>query len=84
MLPVGGYFTINAKEAMAVVTSLKPRLVFPMHYKTASINFPIAPVDDFVKLASSAGRSSVSEKEITPESLPGQTEVLVLEPSCLK
>ncbi len=35
MVPVGGFFTVDAREATRVVDQLRPRLiVIPMHYKT--------------------------------------------------
>jgi len=34
MIPVGGYYTINAAKAKEVIELLSPKIVFPMHYKT--------------------------------------------------
>ena len=34
MLPIGGTFTINPKEAIEVIEELEPLIVIPMHYKT--------------------------------------------------
>lgn len=34
LLPVGGKYTINAKEAFDYVIALKPEIVIPMHYRT--------------------------------------------------
>lgn len=81
--PVGGHFTIDAKVAKKVVDGMKPLVVIPMHYKTTSINFPIAPVDDFTRLFSNVKRPGASETELSRETLPSQTEITVLEPSCL-
>jgi L-ascorbate metabolism protein UlaG (beta-lactamase superfamily) len=47
-VPVGGHFTIDAAAAAAVVTALEPRTVVPMHYLTPAIDFPLAPLDDFL------------------------------------
>jgi L-ascorbate metabolism protein UlaG (beta-lactamase superfamily) len=40
LVPVGGFFTIDHKEAAQVVDSLEPRIVIPMHYKTEKTDFP--------------------------------------------
>lgn len=49
MLPVGGFYTIDAKTAMAVARDLKPTIVIPMHYRTAfNPEMPVAPLDDFL------------------------------------
>ena len=48
LLPVGGYYTIDAKEAKAVVDAVRPRVVIPMHYRRGDIGFPeIAELSDF-------------------------------------
>ena len=46
-LPVGGGPTIGGVAAVAVVRELRPRLVVPMHYRTAAVNF-LEPPDDFL------------------------------------
>ena len=46
-LPVGGGPTIGGAAAAAVVRELRPRVVVPMHYRTAAINF-LEPPDDFL------------------------------------
>ena len=51
LVPVGGFFTIDYKEAAQVVESLAPRIVVPMHYKTAATDFPITTEDDFLAVA---------------------------------
>ncbi|TDA63799.1 MAG: MBL fold metallo-hydrolase [Clostridia bacterium] len=50
MVPVGGFFTIDAVQARQVVEAIKPRIVLPMHYKTPALpaqQFPIQGVDEF-------------------------------------
>jgi L-ascorbate metabolism protein UlaG (beta-lactamase superfamily) len=55
MVPIGGYYTMSAKEAVEAVKMLKPKAVIPMHYRT----FPVLAQssDEFVKRV----------KEKTPE-----------------
>jgi L-ascorbate metabolism protein UlaG (beta-lactamase superfamily) len=48
MVPTGGGFTIDPAGATALMQRLSPRAVFPMHYKTDAIAFPLAPVDEFL------------------------------------
>lgn len=47
LIPIGGYYTMGAKEAAEAVKLLKPKAVIPMHYKT----FPVLAItaDEFVK-----------------------------------
>ena len=50
MIPVGGYYTIDAALAAAVVRSLEPDLVVPMHYRGEGFGFPvITGVEDFTE-----------------------------------
>ena len=55
LIPVGGTYTIDARQAARVVGSLAPRVVIPMHYKTSRADMPLAPVDDFLRLERAAG-----------------------------
>ena len=51
MLPVGGFYTIDAKTAAAVAEKMQARVILPMHYRTQyNADWPIAPVDDFLAL----------------------------------
>ena len=49
MVPVGGFFTIDAKQAHQVMEQLQPRLTIPMHYRTSWYQeMKIAPLDNFL------------------------------------
>ena len=41
MIPVGGFYTVDAKEAKAIVDSAKPKCVIPMHFVTAHGNYSV-------------------------------------------
>jgi len=76
-IPVGGSFTIDAKQATKTVEQLSPKLVFPMHYKTDAINFPIADVDEF--LAGKDNVEGIKSNSLVVRELPEQTKIVVLE-----
>jgi len=47
MIPVGGFFTIDAKQAAAIAAAICPRMVIPMHYRTETAGYDvIAEIDD--------------------------------------
>ncbi|KQC15566.1 MAG: MBL fold metallo-hydrolase, partial [Methanosaeta sp. SDB] len=48
MIPVGGTFTLDGEGAKKVAGQIKPRIVIPMHFKTAAVppSFGIYPADD--------------------------------------
>lgn len=51
LLPVGGYYTIDAQTAQEVRSILRPKLTVPMHYRTEyDEEMPIAPLSDFLSL----------------------------------
>jgi len=81
MIPVGGFFTIDAKTATKVGEQLKPKVIIPMHYKTEKLDFPITGVDDFLKGKSNVTRSNDSEIEIKARQLPASAQIIVLKPS---
>ncbi|NIT03943.1 MBL fold metallo-hydrolase, partial [Candidatus Saccharibacteria bacterium] len=37
MIPAGGTYTIDAKEAVEVVGQIEPKIVIPMHYQLPSL-----------------------------------------------
>lgn len=49
-IPVGGVYTIDQGEAAEIVSVIDPRVVIPMHYKTADAKMTeLADVSEFVK-----------------------------------
>jgi L-ascorbate metabolism protein UlaG (beta-lactamase superfamily) len=79
-IPVGGYFTIDSPTAAKIVKELAPKAVFPMHYKTERVDFPITPVEVFTKLFAKEQVKDFQECqiELTKGNLPKITEVWVL------
>ena len=56
LIPVGGYYTIDAKMAVKICEVANPKCIIPMHYRTAKSGYPeIATVDEFLKLCEEAG-----------------------------
>jgi len=78
-IPVGGYFTIDSKEATRVGEQIRPKVLIPMHFKTEKCGFPIAPVEDFLKGKTNIKRVKASEVTFDQASLPSKMEILVLD-----
>lgn len=78
LVPVGGFYTIDSRQAAAVVVALKPRVVIPMHVKSAGCDYPIAGVEEFLAGRSNVRRVDASEIEIRKDGLPAGTETVVL------
>jgi L-ascorbate metabolism protein UlaG (beta-lactamase superfamily) len=81
MLPVGGFFTIDAKTATKVCDQIKPKVIIPMHYKTDKLDFPIDGVDEFVKGKDNVTITSGSEIELKAGALPAAMQIITLKPS---
>ena len=79
LIPVGGFYTIDARQAGAVSEALKPKVVIPMHVRTAKCDYPIAGVEDFLKGRKNVTRVAASETEIKKDKLPSETETVVLQ-----
>ncbi len=80
-VPTGGFYTIDAATATKVVSSLNPKVVIPMHYKTSFLgeNFPIAGVDEFLKGKENVVKVDKGSVSFTKESLPEKATIYVLE-----
>ena len=51
MIPVGGFYTIDAEDAKAICDALKPRIVIPMHYRHDGHGLAVvAGVEPFLEL----------------------------------
>ena len=81
LIPVGGYFTIDAKVATQVCDDLNPKIVIPMHYKTPKLDFPISGAEDFLKGKQNVRRLDSCETEFNSEKLPSTVEFVVLTPA---
>ncbi|MEW5919446.1 MAG: MBL fold metallo-hydrolase [Bacillota bacterium] len=80
LLPVGGHFTIDAAEARQLMDVLAPAVVVPMHYRTeATRNWPIAPLDEFLKGVEKVPKQKDSVVTISRDTLPQETEIWVME-----
>jgi L-ascorbate metabolism protein UlaG (beta-lactamase superfamily) len=81
LIPVGGFFTIDAKVASQLCDRLKPKVIIPMHFRNGKCAFPIAGVDEFLKGKKTVSRLDVSEVEFKQGGLPATTKTVVLKPA---
>jgi len=79
MMPVGGTYTIDARQAADLTRQVKPRIVVPMHYKTPALNFPLAPVDDFLRAMGVSKPAPQPLLAVRKSALPAQTQVVLLD-----
>jgi len=81
LIPVGGFYTIDAKVATQLCDRLKPKVIIPMHYKTAKCAYPITGVEEFLRGKKEVNRLDASQVEFKPGQLPATTTIIVLKPA---
>ena len=81
LIPVGGVYTIDARVAAGVCDQLKPKVIIPMHYKTAKGLPGISGVEGFLSGKANVSRLDSSQAEFKPGELPATAQILVLKPA---
>lgn len=81
MMPVGGVFTISAKEAVKIMSQIEPSIIIPMHYQLPKLKIKIDGLDRFFKVMGikeleSLPKLSIKKKDISPE----EAKIIVLSP----
>ena len=81
LLPVGGFYTIDAQAATKIMNSIRPPITIPMHYKTEKCGFPITTVAEFTRGKKNVQVLPKSEVKVTAATLPKEPEIIVLQHS---
>lgn len=82
MIPVGGVYSLDPTQAVAVVNEIEPGIVIPMHYGRPELNQKefggLSPVSAFLK---EIGKEAAPQPKltITKDKLPAEMQVIVLE-----
>lgn len=72
LIPVGGFYTIDGKEAAGLIKRIQPGLVIPMHYRDPGAGFGfdvISTVDDFTACMDSV--QVMPGSTISTDQMPG-------------
>jgi L-ascorbate metabolism protein UlaG (beta-lactamase superfamily) len=79
LIPVGGKYTIDGKEAAEIVKQIDPRIVIPMHYKIKGLNVEVESAEKFIKEmgnnAQTLPKFKIAKKDLPQE----KTELVVLD-----
>ncbi len=80
LVPVGGFFTIDGKQAAALVEEISPKAVIPMHYRDDKAGFGFGVIDTVDTFTGQMQAVTVlNESAVTTEALP-DAQVIVLKP----
>lgn len=81
MIPVGGVYTIDAKEATKVISQIEPRIVVPMHYKIPGLKIKLDELGSFLKAIGDKGATAEEKLTMQKKNLPaGEMKVIPLKP----
>lgn len=76
LIPVGGYYTIDAGQAKKLVDQITPRVTVPMHYRGEGFGFDVlGTVEEYTNLCKDVREYPGNELEVTKET-EKQTAVL--------
>ena len=68
LVPVGGFFTIDARQAAEIVRQLKPRITIPMHYRGEGFGFHVlGTVKEFADQFDNVQYAVSDQLELTDE-----------------
>jgi L-ascorbate metabolism protein UlaG (beta-lactamase superfamily) len=84
MIPVGGFYTIDAEKASEIISQIEPGLVIPMHYREEDKNEltkDIAPLKKFLDEMGAENVRKVEKLKVSKSDIPEETEIVVLSPS---
>ena len=80
LIPVGGFYTIDADSAARLIARIRPRIVIPMHYSTGyNASWPIAPLDKCLAALNAADAPRMPLLRVTKEDLSEHPAIIVLE-----
>jgi L-ascorbate metabolism protein UlaG (beta-lactamase superfamily) len=81
MIPIGGVFTISAKEAVKIMSQIEPKIIIPMHYQLPKLKIKLDSLADFlktigIKKLDTLPKLSIKKKDISSE----EAKVVILQP----
>lgn len=83
MIPVGGSYTLNAKQATEVISQIEPQIVIPMHYHIPGLKTPkkLDSADTFCKEIGVCPTEKITKYKINKKDLPSEKmEIVILQP----
>lgn len=79
MIPVGGNYTIDGKQAVDVINQIEPRIIIPMHYKIPELKLDIENLEKFLKEIGIKPEEPEEKIRIVKKDLPTEeTKIIIL------
>lgn len=81
MIPVGGFFTINCRQAYRMCNQICPKAVIPMHYSGRTFGYDqISGREEFVELVKKAGDRKIINGGSHIGHIPDGISMIMMEP----
>jgi L-ascorbate metabolism protein UlaG (beta-lactamase superfamily) len=77
LVPVGEVYTLSLEEVWKLINSIKPILIFPMHYLTKSLSFRLGELEEFTRKTVNLVRHDSNVIEISPELLSAEKTIVM-------
>lgn len=78
MIPVGGVYTIGAKDAPDIIAALEPKIIIPMHYKLEGLKFNLDTVDKFLHAMGKEKPEAQAKLSVARDRLPDEPQIVLL------
>ncbi len=79
LIPVGGDATIDAAQAVEVISLIEPKIVIPMHYRVGEGETRLETVDRFLRDMGATNLEPQPKLSVSASNLPDVTQIVVLE-----
>jgi len=79
LIPVGGVYTINSKDAPTIISQIEPKIVVPMHFKIDGLKFNLDTVDKFLTSMGKEKQGTAGKLSVSAEKLPEEIDIVLLE-----
>lgn len=80
-IPVGGVYTIDARQAAEVISQIEPRIIIPIHYRIPHLKYKLDSIEPFMKAQGIKNGDEQESFKILKKDLPQEkTETIILKP----
>ncbi len=78
MIPVGGNYTISAKEAAKIMSQIEPRITIPMHYALPKVKVKLDSLSKFLKVFGLKTLKPLEKLVVRENELPSVDEAKII------
>ena len=78
MIPIGGTYTLSAKEAAKIMSQLEPKITIPMHYALPKLKVKLESLDKFLKVFGIKSLVPINKLSIKKKDLPTEEAKIIV------